>query len=76
VPSLVDLPGGKFFFVEIIHLAPSLFIGLRVKNPLTKQFYNCWRILPTGSLNFPLVYASGGQGLFLKKPPLDPAKTF
>jgi hypothetical protein len=21
-------------------------------------------------------FASGGQGLFLKKPPLDPAKTF
>ncbi|UCH92115.1 MAG: hypothetical protein JSV88_17700, partial [Candidatus Aminicenantes bacterium] len=23
-----------------------------------------------------MYYASGGQGLFLKKPPLDPAKTF
>jgi hypothetical protein len=23
-----------------------------------------------------MFFASGGQGLFLKKPPLDPAKTF
>jgi hypothetical protein len=23
-----------------------------------------------------VIFASGGQGLFLKKPPLDPAKTF
>jgi hypothetical protein len=25
---------------------------------------------------FSTINASGGQGLFLKKPPLDPAKTF
>jgi NADPH-dependent glutamate synthase beta subunit-like oxidoreductase len=40
---------------------------------LQKTAKECIDACPTGALSH---VASGGQGLFLKKPPLDPAKTF